>query len=243
MARKKHEFGEGPIFTITNHVYWFFMGNLYFLLCNFPLVMVLLAIMSSKDTKTVDSLETLLFITLIPIGPAATALLSVMGKLHREKSVNITRDYFKAYKTNFLQSIFVWTMELIILRILYVDIQIFRSKNYPSFTILLIDVMMLLLLLSGLYMLPLISRFYLKVKDIVKLSLVYTVRKPHITVLNALSIVATGFIFFKVSSIAILFFASIICYLIMLYENPILEELEEQMNPGAKAKRQRIEEK
>ena len=30
MAKSKREFGEGPIYTITNYIFWFFLGNLYF---------------------------------------------------------------------------------------------------------------------------------------------------------------------------------------------------------------------
>lgn len=229
MARKKREFGDGPIFTITNYIYWFFIGNFYFLLCNLPLVIVLLSTMSIKDVNTADQISNLLFLCLIPLGPAFAALFSAMGKLVREKSISITRDYFKAYKTNFIQALFLWTLELLVLRILFVDIAIFRSKGFPMIALVVLYILIALVFLSGLYMLPIISRFYLKAIDIVKLSMVYTIKKPHITILNLLSIISVGYIFFKISSIIVLFFGSIICYLIMFYENKILEELEEKL--------------
>ena len=56
----------------------------------------------------------IIIICCIPIGPAATALLSVMGKLIREKDINITKDFFKAYKANFFQSLFFWTLEVVL---------------------------------------------------------------------------------------------------------------------------------
>jgi uncharacterized membrane protein YesL len=227
MARKKRDFGDGPIFTITNYIYWLFMGNLFFLLCNIPLVVVSLSTISNANSKFADQLNNLLFLCLIPIGPAATALFSAMGKLVREKSVNITRDYFKAYKTNFIQALFLWTMELLVLRILFIDFNIFRSRNFPKISFIVLYILIAIVFLGGLYMLPIISRFYLKALDIVKISIKYTVKKPHITVLNLVSILAVGFVFFKISSAILLFFSSIICYLIMFYENKILEELEE----------------
>ena len=42
MAKSKREFGEGPIYTITNYTFWLFMGNFYFLLMNIPLLYILL---------------------------------------------------------------------------------------------------------------------------------------------------------------------------------------------------------
>lgn len=226
MARKKREFGEGPIYTITNYVYWMFMGNMYFLLCNIPLVFVLLSTIAVKDNTMMDQLNNLLFLCLIPVGPAATALFSAMGKLVRDKSVSITKDYFKAYKVNFFQSLFMWTLEILVIRILLIDIAIFNSRNFPKPAILLLYILIALVLLGGLYMLPIISRFYLKAPNIVKLSIIYTIKKPHITILNLLSIISVGFIFSKFTFI-ILFFASIVCFLIMTYESKILEELEE----------------
>lgn len=47
MAKAKREFGEGPIYTITNYIYWFFLGNLYFLLLNIPLLFILIVLLSN----------------------------------------------------------------------------------------------------------------------------------------------------------------------------------------------------
>src|ERR1035437_608174 len=105
MAKSKREFGEGPIYTITNYIFWFFLGNLYFLLLNIPLLFILIVLLSNGTNSLPEGFTTIIVLCCIPIGPAATALLSVMGKLIREKDINITKDFFKAYKTNFFQSL------------------------------------------------------------------------------------------------------------------------------------------
>lgn len=103
MAKSKREFGEGPIYTITNDLIWFFWGNFYFLLLNIPLLFVLTVLLSNGAKAPSEEFIQIMIICCIPIGPATTALLSVMGKLIREKDIHITRDFFKAYKSNFVQ--------------------------------------------------------------------------------------------------------------------------------------------
>lgn len=228
-GRHKHEFGEGPIYTITNYIFWLFLGNLYFLLLNLPLLYLLLVIVSNGNNELPVGFSTVLFLCCIPIGPSATALFSVMGKLVREKDVNITKDFFKAYKTNFLQSIFLWTLGILIIVLLLFDIKIIISYGYSSFLIDILYGVMAFIVILGLYVFPIISRFYLKSKDVLKFSAYYAIKKIHITILNVCSFVIVGFVFFKITTFILLFISSIICYLIMFYEQKILTEIEEKI--------------
>ena len=226
MAKSKREFGEGPIYTITNYIFWFFLGNVYFLLMNIPLLFILLVVLSNGSNALPEGFTSIVVICCIPIGPAATALLSVMGKLIREKDVNITKDFFKAYKTNFFQSLFFWSLELLIIGILLIDTRFFISNNYPGFLTTLIYIIIVFIFLVSLYVFPLISRFYLGWKDILKTAAYYTIKKFHITILNFASFLVVGFLLFKVSSFLLLFMASAICYLLMFYQQKILLEIE-----------------
>ena len=226
MAKSKREFGEGPIYTITNYIFWFFLGNLYFLLMNIPLLFILLVFLSNSGNPLPEGFFTIVMICCIPVAPAATALLSVMGKLIREKDLNITKDFFKAYKTNFFQSLYFGALELIILVILFIDIRFFISSSYPRFITIVIFIGMIFIFLTSLYVFPLISRFYLGTKDIFKTAAYYTIRKFHITLLNCASFLIVGFIFFKISTFVLVFASSIICFLIMYYEQTILLEIE-----------------
>ena len=232
MARSKKEFGEGPIYTITNYIYWLFMGSLYFILMNIPLLFILLTLLSLGNNPLPEGFGTVLFVCCIPIGPAATALLSVMGKLVRDKDVSITKDFFKAYKTNFLQALFLWVIEMAILVILVTDAKIFASSGFPIFLAYLMYGLAALVFLMGLYIFPILSRFYMKSKDIVKLSAYYCIKKLPITFLNLCSFLIVGFVFTKFSFI-IVFAASLIAFMIMYYEQKILAEIEIKMNPEA----------
>ncbi|MBZ9685958.1 DUF624 domain-containing protein [Clostridium estertheticum] len=234
MAKTKSEFGEGPFYTITNYIFWFFLGNLYFLLMNIPLVFILLTVLSNGTNPLPEGLSVIAFICCIPIGPAATALFSVMGKLVREKDINITNDFFKAYKANFIQSLFLWTLEMVLIIILFIDTRFFISQNFPPILTIIMYVFIVFIFMMGLYILPILSRFYMKSSNIIKLSSYYAFRKINVTFLNLASFLVVGFIFFKVTTFILVFISSIVCFLIMYYEQKILLEIEEklQVNSG-----------
>jgi len=229
MDKSKREFGEGPVYTITNYIFWFFLGNLYFLLLNIPLLFVLIVLLPSGVNLVSEGFTFIIILCCIPIGPAATALLSSMGKLIREKDVNITKSFFKAYKVNFFQSLLFWTLELIIVSILFIDIKLFISSNYPKFLTIFVFIVIVFVSSMGLYVFPIISRFYLGWKDILKTAAYYTIRKFHITILNFATFLVVGIIFFKVSTFIVVFISSIICYLLMLYQQPVLLEIENRL--------------
>ncbi|MGV8983062.1 YesL family protein [Clostridium sp.] len=229
MAKTNREFGEGPIHTITNYIFWFLLGNLYFCLLNIPLLFLFLVILSNGGQQIPPWFVSIIILCCIPIGPAATALLSVMGKLIREKDISITKDFFKAYKTNFFQSLFFWTIEIILIGILFIDTKFFITKGYPQILTSFIFIIIALIFLISLYVYPIISRFYLSWKDILKTAAYYSIKKIHVTLLNLFSFIVVGFILFKVSSFILLFISSIICYLLMFYQQKILLEIEDKL--------------
>ena len=233
MAKSKREFGEGPIYTITNYIYWFFMGNLYFLLLNIPLLFILIVFLSNGTKALPGGFNSIIIICCIPIAPAATALLSVMGKLIREKDIYITKDFFKAYKANFFQSLYFGALEIVLICILFIDIRFLISSSYPRILTAFIFIVIAFIISMSLYVFPIISRFYLGTKDILKTAAYYTIRKIHVTILNFSIFLVVGFIFFKVHTFVLVFASSIICYLLMFYQQKILLEIEENLKKNA----------
>lgn len=228
MSRKR-EFGEGPLYTISNYIMWFFVGNLYFILCSIPFWFIILGF----NGKFTTEYAVLLTLFSLPIGPAYTALLSVMGKLVREKDVNMTKDYFSAYKKNFLQALFLWAVEIVIIVILIIDIKFFLLQSVGKIIVPILYGIIFIVLLAGVYVYPILSRFYLKSIDIIKLSFYYIAAKLKVTITCiAIVIIAYG-ILTKVTSAAALFIVSIICYGIMFMQQDVLKELEIKINPEA----------
>jgi Predicted integral membrane protein len=227
MFKNKKDFGEGILFNITNYVFWFFMGNIYFALLNIPLIFIFMtAILSNEINLNSQGFGFVAFICLIPVGPAGTALLSVMGKLVREKDINITKDFFNAYKVNFKQSLFLWTFEILLISVLFIDIRFLISQNSPAIITILLYAAIVFIVFIGFYTLPILSCFYIQSKDVIKLSTYYSFRKFNITFLNLSSFVLAGILILKVSMYFLFFISSIVCYLLMFNLQKTLLEIE-----------------
>lgn len=224
-------FGEGSFFTIVNYVWWFFLGNLYFFLLNIPLLLFIFYTLFTPDMgKEIFTTGYIfyLFIACIPVGPALTALDGVMGKIIREKDVNFTREYFKAYKNSFKQSISVWILQLVFTYIFIIDIRFFTQTSFRIIGYAFIGVLSLLLITS-LYVYPIISRFYMKTRDVLRLSLYYAIKRIKTTLLVLSAFVCVGVLFKLIASVTVLFDVSILCYLTMFYEKDILKEVQDKL--------------
>jgi len=220
MAGKK-EFGEGAFYSFFNYVMWIFASNMYFMLCNVLLVLYIM-IFSSDITHT----YVLLYIVLLPMAPALTALYATVGKIIRDKDISVTKYFFKAYKNNFKQAFVLGFLECTTLLVSFIDVKYFSTVSYGKYIIPIFAILSIFIFCTGLYAFPVLSRFYLKTTDILKFAFVYSIKKINITILNLSLIVCAAFILVKVTSIAMFFIFSGTCYLIMFYDMKILNELE-----------------
>lgn len=230
----KREFGDGIVYTITKYIWWFLLGNFYFAVTNILFIIVWL----STSTQGTSGFNLIFVVSMLPAGPALVALLSTMGKLLRENDVNITKDFFNAYKKNFLEALFYWSVLLIVLNILNIDIIFFSTKSQIGFIKIILLAVTFIIISMTFYIFPIITRFYFKARDVFRFSLYFSFKKIHITILNWLCIAGLSYIYIKTSSnILFFFFWSILCYLIMFNSKAILSELEEKyVNTNSEAK-------
>lgn len=224
---KSAKFGEGSIFVISNYFFWFLLGNLYFWIANIPYIFVALAMSLNGKVE----INVILILSLLPMGPALTALLSVMGKLIREKEISITKDFFKAYKTNLFDSLFFWTLEIFILAIIKVDMIIISTNSHLYFFSIILKIVSVICLALSVYIFPIISRFHLSKRDIIKLAFEYLIKKVYVFTI----VFAIIYLFWTISnnifqSVAILFSISIITYIIMYLEKGAIEEIEKKLS-------------
>lgn len=228
MAKKT--FYEGPLYTITNYIYWFSLSNIYFMLLNIFFILFLLA-PPVETAQGNPGYFMLLFVVSLPLGPTLTALLAVMGKIVREGDVSVTREYFKALKQSFKQSMLAWFLEITSISVMLIDIYYFSSRSSGTFLIPMFYAFIIIILILGLYVFPIISRFYMKTTDVIKLSFYYAIKKFKITGLNIFAIAASVLLVKTFPSVVIIFFGSIVCFMIMFYEKDILKELEDKVSP------------
>lgn len=223
----KREFGEGLVFTISNYLWWFILANFYFTLLNLPIITLILCLLLGIIINPAPWFIALCF---IPFGPALTALLGVMGKLLREKDVNITRDFIKNYKNSFKQSILFGTIEVVALQIIYVDIQyvLVRQKIFVYFFYILI----FFILQAGMYALCIISRFNLKTSTIFRISFVYTILHFKTSIMNLCALIITAYLFYKQPALSILPLMSVFSYCLMYSNKKILKNIEKNLQPA-----------
>lgn len=227
---KKREFNDGVIVKFFNYVWWFLLANFYFWILNIPFIFVVLG-MTNYGTIDVYMII-ILMLSSIPIGPALTALLSIMGKLTREGDIDVTKDFFEAYKVNFLDSVFFSTLGIIILTLAWIELLYFNN-NFSLTLVKIIPVIVIFTCISiWFHIFPILSRFYLKKKEIFALSLMYLIKKIYVCIISIVAAFIIWNIFIKIKFVLILplFFISIVCYLVMLMEKSMLLDIEEKYN-------------
>lgn len=213
---------ERPIFIIVNYIYAFFIINFYFILSN------LLFFYGYYFTNAVFDYLALIFILLIPMGPALGAVFYTMGKLVREKEIQPMKDYLKGYKKNFKIALSYWMTQLCLLFIL--TLNYFYITETGELTILLpFFIFLLIFILSlNLYAFPILSRYEMKLKNLWIVSAYYFFKHWKLTLLNLTTILAFVLIYYQFASIVFLFFTSVISYLLMFNLKPLFQRLEAQ---------------
>ena len=118
-------------------------------------------------------LNVLCFICCLPvitIGPSVTAMHYITLKIARDEEIYVLRDYFKAFKENFKQSIIAWMVFLVITAVFFVDYLILKDMGLENTKVFLmiIGAIYLLVCFTMMYVFPLMARFENSLKQTVK---------------------------------------------------------------------------
>lgn len=223
------EFYDKPIYAITNYMIGFCLSSIYVAICNILLILLLILTVISPENFNFF----LLFICLIPLGPSLGALYSTIGKIIREKDIYFSSVFWNSYKKNFLSNLKLWLTELILITIFFIDFRYFYV-NMPQMGIhIIIALLMIILLVAGLYAFSINSRFELKLKDLLMLSLYFMIKKFPTTILKII-VLALAYYLLKFTSIVFLIFVpSIVCTIFTYYDKNIFLEIENKFTSSA----------
>lgn len=216
----KRDFYDRPLYTITEYVASFAVTNLFFLLCNLPIMFY--TIMVAIEPKAFSVL--MLAVFMIPTGPAVTALCSSMSKLIKDKEA-VTMYYFKVYKEKFFISLKMWCIGLVAVFIFIMDYRFFIDKG-NLFGVVFFALAIYVLVIA-LYAFPIITRFNVGVKKLVRISFLYSIKKINITIIKIVLLILGSVITYKSPVFNILGIFSLICYVVMYYDRGMITELEE----------------
>lgn len=221
--RNKNDIHNNKIYTGSTYITNFFITNFWFLVMISPLILYIYTFEGNLSTPIILLLSILM-------GPAVTTLFSIMGKLLREGEIAPTKDFFRFYKINFLQSLLVGVILNIGISVAYFDMEYFSSSGNQIFSFFFMILVVLVILLA-MYIYPIISRYNIRIGYLIKLSITLLIKKIYISI-SCISIIIIVFGILRItrlSLIALLFGASIICYLIMKIERKMIDELEEEI--------------
>lgn len=221
-----NNYGESKIYTITSYIMWFCLSSILFLLLNIPALFLLFF---TKDINDLKNFGILAPIMLLPLGPSFTALLYSMGKLYREKDISAIKTFFKGFKISFKQSLFVWTLQTAIVYFLIIDISFLTKMGTNRYITSLWYGIIFLVILITIHVYPIISRFSMSTKDVLRLSFVYSIKKFFITITDIVSMGAIFFLFLKYPTIVMFFGPAVLAYIIMVNENNTIKEIEEKI--------------
>lgn len=203
------DFEEKRMNKVFNYLHWFFLSSIYFILCN-----ILNTLSIHLLELKIDNLL-IFFISMILTGPALVALCSFMNKVIYFNYVDTTRDFFKGYTENFLDSLKLWMILLITATILIFDLNLCLISGKFLFLVIPMILMLIFDITLISYSLPIMSKYKIKTFDTIKLSLYLTVKNPLTTIINFFIIIFSIYMVIYYKWFITLFIASISCFLII----------------------------
>ncbi|MBU3201379.1 DUF624 domain-containing protein [Clostridium estertheticum] len=222
---KKENFMNYSVYSrIFEAVYYFLMMNIYFAVTNILFLIVVGFVSFNSNHILIYALS------LIPTGPALVALISCLNKYHKEKDLNVTKDFFTYYIQSFKKTITVWLFSLIILTIVILDyFFLMKTKYVIIFTPILFIIFNIVLSTAINYFTFLVKNRQSSIKDILRISFFFTFKKFYIGFVNNIVVLSILFITILKPLLSVIFLASIFVYLIYinnnnLYKTPIKEK-------------------
>ncbi len=128
------------------------------------------ALSKLADLMWVNILTMVLSIPIFTIGASFTAMHTVVYKLYKDEEGYITREFFKAFKSNFKQSTLMWLLYLVLGLVLCGDIWLMYKEYVQLGTVfmVLIGVAAVIYLFSLAWVFPLQSRYENPIKYTLK---------------------------------------------------------------------------
>jgi len=216
------DYKPGILSFITNYISYFMMITLYFAISLMPSMIWLYTLEASL----------LSLLPIILMGPSITALLCCMQKFKttdfQKEDLPDLGDFIKFYKTNFKESLKIFSPYSAIMIILYTNIRYYQGSPFMVSVITVISIIgSLILTLCVTNMLIINTKYKFVIKDLFKLSMFYLFAHIRSTisigVVYFLSIAVVMFL----SEILILMFSSVVGFLFIHYSGKTFKDIEE----------------
>ena len=135
---------------------------------------------------------------IVTIGPATTALYYATAKVLRRERGYLLPEYFRSFKANFKSGAFITIVLGVAALILAVDRNYVKtakelSSNMTFVMSVVFNVMTIMLVFVTLYIFPVLSRFTIKGKQLIKTSFFMSIRHLPTTIVVGVIVIVVGF--------------------------------------------------
>ena len=225
--QEKKDMTDGKLFIITSYIYSILLSSVLFILTNLVFVYALIVSLQAveKNLLPIHIIYLTLLIAAIPMGPSITALFSVMRKIINHTEISIIRDFFRGYRNNFKQSMAAWMIILSIGVLFSINYIIIVEKDFASFLIFPLYIFISFLICMTFYIFPLIAQYFLRLRDVFKLSLYFVLKEFKTTFSILLIISVSGYLFLLLPTIFSFILPGGAAYLIMYLTTNVFESV------------------
>ncbi len=185
-------------------------------------------------------------IPIITIGASLTAAHYTALKMHRDTDNYVFRNFFKSFKTNFLQSTAIWLLWMVFVGISALAIMLYGNSTFHSILKGIILAVLLLLGLATMWLWPVQSKFLNPIGRTIRNSFLLSGKYIFRSLLMLVIIVATAAVWvlvgLKLFWIVLLFGFSAPIYLCAMIYNKPFEQLEEAVRESQQSEDNVIDE-
>ncbi|HHT96431.1 MAG TPA: YesL family protein [Clostridiales bacterium] len=202
---------------------------------------VLVALSKLFDLVMISIICLVLSIPIFTIGPSTTALYYSVVKVLRRERGYITKEYFKSFKLNFKKGAIISIILIPAYIIIYFDFVYanFLLKQGNSLAYLLFGIFTIIgtvLVLTTLYIFPVLSRFELKLKETFNNSLILSIRHLPSTIAMLLIIIIALLILYTFPVAIVIMPATLTYFISLLMEKVFKKYIPKDEKPQEKTK-------
>lgn len=215
---------ESRFYVMGSYLWVFLVSSIWFLVFNIPVLLALLAQVALKNSL----FEIVLIVVSIFIGPNLLALFYTVNKARRSENImeNVSKNYLKGYKNNFFEGMFYWVFYLVIFLIFNFNRVYFLKLGGSIKNVSYIfNVLEIILVSVAVMNFVIISRFYLSIKNALKIS-IYESFKNIGVFLKILGVVVIYGFLYKLLGNSMLILISFVAYAIIILLQPVLEDVQ-----------------
>ena len=129
------------------------------------------------DLIVLNFMWILFSIPIVTIGASTAAACSITMKMARDEEGYVARQFVKEFKRNWKQGTILWIIFAVLLYAIYLDVQILKVSEDPSFVVILMTIALVVVTIACFsFAFPLIARYENTIKNTIHNSIQITIR-------------------------------------------------------------------